>query len=1034
MLRTDRPRLLLVAILLPLLCTRASATWSIVVANTATGEVGVASATCLLGFNLKAGAGVIVVGRGAGQSQAQVDASGEARDTIFTSMQLGIPAQPIVTYLQTYLNLVPPVRQWGVATLGAPAATFTGAETEFWAGGVTGQVGPITYAIQGNILNCEAVVNAAEQALIATPGDLGQKVMAAMQAAKAAGGDNRCSCPPTLPPQPCLCPPPPSVPMWKSAHVGYLTIARIGDTDGVCNPSAGCANGDYYLDLNVFGPLGSATSPDPVDTLQTMYDAFRAAHVGHPDAIHSTAAPALASLPADGSSQTTLTIALADIDGVPIPTGGATVTVTHDATSAGSCSIGPVVDLGNGTYQTTLTAGTTAGADVFRVVVGDPLGPVTLYPHATLAVRAPGPLLYEVNGEAIGHRLGTSLASAGDLDGDASSDFLVGIPEASPGGFPFSGQARIHSGEAGASLLLLPGTVEEGRLGSSVARLGDVDADGIADSLAGAPGCDGGPCGPGLARVFSGSDGSALLTVSGTNPGDLFGSAVAGAGDLDRDGIPDFLVGAPGTGAGSVRAFSGADGTSLRLWEGAVPGEGFGTAVASTGDQDGDGVREALVGIPGADPGGAIDAGLVRVFSGGTGALLLTLEGEQPGEQSGSSVASAGRIDADDVEDWIAGAPTRDGGALLDAGRARIFSGATGGVLRVLEGGRGAGLFGSAVTGLPDVNGDVRAEVAVGSPGAGEGGEVSVHSGGNGLLLLSLPGLAGDLVGRALASAGDVDGDGVAELLVGAPGADPAGIVDAGQVRVFSLAGLGGAIPVDLLARVALQREPSEPDDNARGGIEMQLSGPDQVFSVDVRKLGDAQDAPYSAFLEEGAESGTYSSIGELQGPGASSQNLFLTLTSVGVPPAELGVALLSSLEGRRLEIRGASGTTYLRARLPSLLGLGDLERTGSLAPPSGPPGASGTLRLVRKGPEGTERFDLRTKGLGPGPGKTVWIADSGGGGSFTLAGALAQGKLRRDTAQGDPLPLGVYRLEDLSGRAIEVRDGSSVLLAGTIP
>ncbi len=509
---------------------------------------------------------------------------------------------------------------------------------------------------------------------------------------------------------------------------------------------------------------------------------------------------------------------------------------------------------------------------------------------------------------------------------------------------------------------------------------------------------------------------------------------VAGAGDLDGDGIPDFLVGAPGTRAGKVRAFSGADGTSLLLWEGAVPGEGFGTAVASTGDQDGDGVREALVGIPGADPGGAIDAGLVRVFSGGTGALLRTFEGEQPGEQFGSSVASAGRIDADDVEDWIAGAPTSDVGALLDAGRARIFSGATGGVLRVLEGGPEAGLFGSAVAGLPDVNGDVRAEVAVGSPGAGEGGEVSVHSGGNGLLLLSLPGLAGDLVGRALASAGDVDGDGIADLLVGAPGADPAGVVDAGQARVFSLAGLGGAIPVDLRARVALQREPSEPDDDARGGIEMRLRGLDQVFSVDVRKLGDAQDAPYSAFLEEAAGSRTYLSIGELQGPGASSQHLLLTLDSEGVPPAELGVALLSSLEGRRLEIRGASGKTYLRARLPSLLGLGDLRRTGSLAPPSAPSGASGTLRLVRKGSVGTERFNLRANGLGPGPTYTVWIADAGGGGSFTLAGALAQGKLRRDTAHGDPLPLGVDRLEDLSGRAIEVRDGSSVLLAGTIP
>ncbi len=1034
--RVDRLRLLVAGSLFPLLCTRASATWSIVVANSATGEVGVASATCVLGLDLQAAAGVIVVGRGAAQSQAQID-TGPARTMMFTSMLLGIPGQPIVNYLQADLNLVPALKQWGIATLGAPAATFTGAECEGWAGGVTGQAGPITYAIQGNILNCAEVVNAAEQALITTPGDLGQKMMAAMQAAKAAGGDSRCSCPPPPPPlpsPPCLCPPPPSVPMWKSAHVGYLTIARIGDTDGTCSAGTGCANGDYYLDLDVFGPAGAPTSPDPVDTLQTMYDTFRAARVGHPDAILSTAAPALASLPADGVSQTTLTISLADIDGTPLATGGAIVTVSHDVTSAGSCSIGTVVDLGNGTYEVALTAGTTAGRDVFRVVVGDPLGPVTLYPHATLSVRPPGPLLFEVNGEAGGHRLGTSVAPAGDLDGDAASDFLVGIPEASPGGFPFAGQARVCSGSDGVALFSHEGTVEEGRLGSSVARVGDVDGDGTADFLAGAPGCHGGPCGPGRARIFSGSDGSTLVTVQGTDPEELFGSAVSGAGDLDADGMPDFLVGAPGTGAGSVRAYSGVDGTSLRLWEGSVPGEGFGAAVASTGDADGDGVREVLIGIPGADPGGATDAGVVRLFSGGTGALLRAVEGEQPGEQFGSSVAPAGRIDADLVEDWIAGAPASDVGALLDAGRARIISGASGAVLRVLEGETEAGLFGSAVAGLPDVNGDVRAEVAVGSPGAGEGGEVSVYSGGNGILLLSLPGLAGDLVGRALATSGDVDGDGVADLLVGAPGADPAGVVDGGQARVFSLAGLGGAIPVDLRARIALHRELAEPDADTSGRVEMRLRGLDQAFSVEVRRLAAAPGSPYSAFLEEAEGSGTFLSIGELEAPSPASQRLLLSLSAEGVPPAQLGVALLSSLEGRRLEIRDSSGTTYLRARLPSLLGSGDLRRTGFLAPPSAPMGASGSLRLRRKGSKGTERFDLRAKGLPPGPDYAVWIAEPGAGGSFSEAGNLAKGKLRRDTGRGDPLPLGVDRLEDLAGRAIEIRDGATVVLAGTIP
>ncbi|HET6203469.1 MAG TPA: DUF1028 domain-containing protein [Planctomycetota bacterium] len=1033
MARADRLRLAVAGALLPLLGVPASATWSIVVANTATGEVGVASATCLAGFNLQLNAGVIVVGRGAAQAQALVDESGGARRTIFNEMQIGVPAQAILQFLQQIPSVVTIVneRQYGIVTLGHPPATYTGAGTLQWSGGVAGQTGPIAYAIQGNILTCAAVITAAEQALINTPGDLGEKVMAAMQAAKSFGGDGRCSCAP-LDPMGCGCPPPAFL---KSAHVAYMTIARIGDTDGTCSLGTGCINGDYYLDLNVVAP---ANAPDPVNTLQTMFNGFRTSRAGHADAIHSLAGSAAAALPADGGSGTTLTIALSDIDGNPLTTGGATVTVSHDATSAGSSTIGPVSDLGNGSYEVPLTAGTESGTDVLRVVVDDGLGPVTLFPFPTLSLVTPGPLLLEVAGTAEGHRLGTSVAPAGDLDGDGRGDLVVGIPGASPGGFPYSGQAKVFSGRDGEVLLTFDGTVEEGRLGSSVAMVGDVDADCVPDFLAGAPSCPDAGCVPGTARLFSGATGSAILAVSGTDAAERFGASVAGAGDLNGDGIPDFLVGSPGGGGGSARAFSGADGSPLHLWTGEDAGDGLGSSVASTEDADGDGVPEVLLGAPGADPVGVLDAGAVLVVSGLTGAVIRTLEGGgQPGEEFGSSVAAAGRVDADGVEDWIVGSPSSDVGALADAGRAWIFSGATGAPLQVLEGEAAGARFGSAVAGLPDGNGDLRGEVAVGAPGRGPGGEVGVFSAANGLLVFSHAGLSGDLVGDAVATAGDLDGDGVADLLLGAPGADPSRALDAGQARVFSLTGIGGAIPVELRlrARVALPRVLAEPDADASGRAELRLEGRGQSLEVEVRQLDAGGGSPYAAFLEDAVGSGSFLSLGELEAASPASGRWRLSLTGEGAPPAQLGGALLASLEGRRLEVRDSSGKPFLRARLPSLAGMRDLRKAVSLASEYGRGSsapASATLRLSRKGSKGTERFELRAKGLPSGPAYGVWIADRSG--SLAQAGALTKGRMRLDTGRGDPLPLGVGRLEDLACRAIEVRDGASVVLTGTVP
>jgi hypothetical protein len=367
------------------LSSPAHATWSIIIANTETGEVAIGSATCLKNFDLKKGAGVIVVGKGAAQAQASIDTSGLNRTTITNGLMQGLTAREILDLLMANdPNLQN--HQYGIAELQGGMVTFTGSKTWAFTSGLSGKSGPLVYAIQGNVLTGEGVLIWAEQALIHTPGDVGQKLMAAMVMAKSYGGDGRCSC---MEWDPDVCGCPPTKPnkkkdkYWKSAHVGYMVIARIGDTDGTFGPSTGFANGSYYMDLNV----ATTTPTDPVDVLESMFVDFRSSWDGHADHIQSEKTIHPSVIRANGNSSAELLIALVDINGHLIDHGGASVIVTHDANSAGATSIGPVVDHSDGTYTVRLAASFTTGTDIFRIVVDDRMGPVTLYPFPTLEVK-----------------------------------------------------------------------------------------------------------------------------------------------------------------------------------------------------------------------------------------------------------------------------------------------------------------------------------------------------------------------------------------------------------------------------------------------------------------------------------------------------------------------------------------------------------------------------------------------------------------------------------------------------------------------
>lgn len=236
----------------------ALATWSILIADTRTGEVALASATCVPGIDLQAETPVLITGVGAVTAQSFVESRGLNRTFARDRLLEGIDPADILTGLEAFDN-GHQSRQYGILDVRGGTATFSGSENSDWAGGVTGRIergrpGPaddIVYAVQGNILVGPEPVLAAEMAIRATPGDLGQKLLAGMEAARALGGDGRCSCT-TGSPTSCGSPPPEP---FKSADVGYMLIARTGDRDGCpgryrLSPTepAAFATGDFDAD------------------------------------------------------------------------------------------------------------------------------------------------------------------------------------------------------------------------------------------------------------------------------------------------------------------------------------------------------------------------------------------------------------------------------------------------------------------------------------------------------------------------------------------------------------------------------------------------------------------------------------------------------------------------------------------------------------------------------------------------------------------------------------------------------------------
>ncbi len=338
-------------------------------------------------------------------------------------------------------------------------------------------------------------------------------------------------------------------------------------------------------------------------------------------------------------------------------------------------------------------------------------------------------LIQSINSQPYGN-FGVALARVGDVNGDGVSDLLVGAFQEWWHDRP-SGRAYVHDGQTGRVLYALRSPVAEasGAFGVALTGMGDVDGDGVPDLAVGAP-LDGYG---GQAYIYSGASGDLLRPVIGADTDRAFAHALADAGDADGDGVADLLVGdykrsfdAPNVGVAYV--VSGATGGIVRTL---LPPQieanlDFGRALAG-GDVTGDGVDDWIVAARRETVDGRA-AGRVHVYSGADGALVVSLASPEPTEGGlfGLSLAVCADFDGDGVRDVVVGAG-RESHRSSEDGGAYVFSGTSGLLLRSLRSPNPApaGWFGQNVTCVEDVDTDGVPDVAVGATGESHGAYAS---------------------------------------------------------------------------------------------------------------------------------------------------------------------------------------------------------------------------------------------------------------------------------------------------------------------